>query len=136
MPQIMRLIALINSLLFCFMALNAQDKAEVLELLSETSDSISSYSLQEIHDDISVVKGTLYFYKNFVSSQDASSCSFSPSCSEYAVLAVKKQGLIKGLINFADRFQRCNGKSPQDYEYIKEKHLLYDPVRDAKYNEL
>ena len=44
------------------------------------------------------------FYKNFISSQDASSCTFTPSCSEYAILTIKEQGVIIGTMNFFDRF--------------------------------
>lgn len=74
------------------------------------------------------------FYKSFVSSQDASSCSFTPSCSVYAVQAIKTQGLLLGLINFFDRFSRCNTLSPEDYNIDEESHLLIDPVRNFSYH--
>ena len=73
------------------------------------------------------------FYKNFISSQDASSCTFTPSCSEYAMLAIKKQGVIVGTINFFDRFSRCNGLSPENYTIDNEKKVLIDPPRNFKY---
>lgn len=129
-------IIILNSILFCFvLGTKAQSKAEIQEMLPDVRND-SSYCLKEIDNDVSAIKGALYFYKNYVSSQDASQCSFYPSCSEYAVIAIKKQGLIKGLINFSDRFQRCNGKSPEQYELIPGKHLLFDPVRDINYKEL
>ncbi len=127
----MRSIILI-SLCLCLQVLSAQSKEEILEMLPSKQAS-SSYFLSEVNN-VSLLKSMLHFYKNFISSQDASNCSFSPSCSEYAAIAIKKQGLIKGLINFADRFQRCHGKDPDQYIYLKEKHLLYDPVRDGKYH--
>ncbi len=73
------------------------------------------------------------FYKNFISSQDASSCTFTPSCSEYAMLSIKKQGAIIGTINFFDRFSRCNGLSPENYDIDIEHHVLIDPPRNFKY---
>ena len=73
------------------------------------------------------------FYKNFISSQDASTCSFTPSCSEYAILAIKKQGLITGIINFFDRFSRCNGCNNSYYIRDKKTGLLIDPVRNLHY---
>ncbi|MBN2613513.1 MAG: membrane protein insertion efficiency factor YidD [Bacteroidales bacterium] len=76
------------------------------------------------------------FYKNFISSQDASSCTFTPSCSEYAIQAIKRQGVIIGTINFFDRFARCNGLSPEHYELDYEKRVLIDPPRDFKYEML
>ncbi len=75
-------------------------------------------------------------YKSFISSQDASSCTFTPSCSEYAMMAINKQGVIFGIINFFDRFSRCNGLSPENYMTDPEKRVLIDPPRDFKYEEL
>ncbi|HPE86095.1 MAG: membrane protein insertion efficiency factor YidD [Bacteroidia bacterium] len=79
------------------------------------------------------ISGAFYFYKRFISSQDGSQCSFTPSCSEYAVLAIEKQGLIKGGLNFLDRFSRCNSLSPELYSRDPETHLLIDPVKNIKY---
>ena len=93
-------------------------------------------SLRSYNSEYDLIFTNLFlFYKKFVSSQDASSCSFTPSCSEYAILAIKKQGFIVGIINFWDRFSRCNGMSPEDYEVDNNVGLLIDPVRDIKYEE-
>ena len=35
-------------------------------------------------------------------------CRFCPSCSEYAILALKKYGLIKGVKMSVNRILRCN----------------------------
>ena len=75
-------------------------------------------------------------YKSFISSQDASSCTFTPSCSEYAMMAITKQGVIIGTINFFDRFSRCNGLSPENYVPDPEKRVFIDPPRDFKYEML
>ena len=72
-------------------------------------------------------------YKSFISSQDASSCTFTPSCSEYAMMAITKQGVIIGTINFFDRFSRCNGLSPENYVPDPEKRVFIDPPRDFNY---
>ena len=72
------------------------------------------------------------FYKNYISSQDLSSCNFTPSCSEYAVKAIKAQGLILGIANSFDRLTRCNGMNADNYKLLFNKHLLYDPVRNFK----
>ena len=74
--------------------------------------------------------GLFKFYKKFVSSQDANSCSFTPSCSVYALEAIEQQGLFIGWINFFDRFARCNGLSPGDYPVDKHEKLLLDPVKN------
>ena len=70
--------------------------------------------------------GLFLFYKTFFSSQDLTVCTFSPSCSEYGILAVKKFGMIKGGVMTMDRLTRCNGLSPQNYEIDKKTMLLKD----------
>ena len=34
-------------------------------------------------------------------------CIYNPSCSEYAILAIKKYGLKVGWVKFKERFSRC-----------------------------
>lgn len=70
--------------------------------------------------------GLFLFYKFAFSSQDANKCSFHPSCSEYGLIAVKKQGPILGILNTLDRLQRCNGLSPELYQFDQERSLLID----------
>lgn len=67
-------------------------------------------------------------YKAFISSQDIAACSFTPSCSVYALEAIKKQGVVVGGINFFDRFSRCNSMSPEAYSRHPKTGLLFDPV--------
>ncbi|WP_085518392.1 membrane protein insertion efficiency factor YidD [Marivirga sericea] len=76
-----------------------------------------------------VFSGLFLFYKSFISSQDAQSCSFIPSCSVYALEAVKKQGVLKGMMNGFDRLSRCNSLSPEKYEVDPETRLLIDPLQ-------
>lgn len=42
-------------------------------------------------------------------------CRFIPSCTEYTVRAVEKQGLRRGLWMAADRFRRCRPAYQGDY---------------------
>lgn len=66
-------------------------------------------------------------YKTIFSSQDLRHCTFNPSCSVYAVQSMKKKGVIIGFMDTMDRLTRCNGLSPQNYEYDAEHKLLMDP---------
>ncbi|MGB3467163.1 MAG: membrane protein insertion efficiency factor YidD [Cyclobacteriaceae bacterium] len=75
------------------------------------------------------LNGAFYFYKEFLSSQDGDNCSFTPSCSEYAVLAVKEKGLLKGSVMFFDRYTRCNTFSNEFYKKDFKKKRLIDPVK-------
>lgn len=76
-----------------------------------------------------VFSGLFLFYKTFFSSQDLTVCTFTPSCSEYGILAVKKFGMVKGGVMTMDRLTRCNGLSPQNYEFDKTNMLLKDDPR-------
>jgi uncharacterized protein len=70
--------------------------------------------------------GLFLMYKTFFSSQDLAACTFTPSCSEFGILSVKKYGVVKGGIMTMDRLTRCNGLSPQNYEIDKKTFLLKD----------
>jgi putative membrane protein insertion efficiency factor len=70
----------------------------------------------------------LKFYQLVISSQDRPSCMFTPTCSEYALLAVQKYGLVAGTIMAADRILRCNGTGEKYYIRDKKTGRLYDPV--------
>lgn len=67
------------------------------------------------------------FYQVFISPQDAPSCPFNPTCSEYGKQAIYKYGLVRGVIMAADRFQRCNGLSARFYPRDPATGRLIDP---------
>jgi len=46
-------------------------------------------------------------YQNLISPNMTKSCRFYPSCSEYAFLAVKKYGALKGSWKGLKRIVRC-----------------------------
>jgi len=48
------------------------------------------------------------FYRRFISPLTPPSCRFYPTCSEYAVLAIKKYGPFKGSLKAILRILRCN----------------------------
>lgn len=68
------------------------------------------------------------FYKKFFSSQDVSSCPFSPSCSVYFISSIEKKGVLTGVLSGIDRYMRCNGKSNDKYKLDRETMHLSDPV--------
>ena len=121
-------------------SINAQTREDINKLRDlyqlNTREDKYSYA-RTFNNEVEFIFTRLFlFYKNFISSQDASSCTFTPSCSEYAMMAIKKQGALVGVINFFDRFSRCNGLSPENYDYDLEKKVLIDPPRNIKYEEL
>ncbi|MCR5172727.1 MAG: membrane protein insertion efficiency factor YidD [Treponema sp.] len=59
-----------------------------------------------------------WFYKKFITSQDMSHCSYDPSCSNYMVLCIKRDGLL-GLIEGLDRLERCTTHEDRVNLYTK-----------------
>jgi putative membrane protein insertion efficiency factor len=58
------------------------------------------------------------FYQSFISSQDGdNNCIFYPSCSQYAINAIKKKGVFLGIMMAADRLTRCNPYELHLYNY-------------------
>jgi putative membrane protein insertion efficiency factor len=47
----------------------------------------------------------------------ANTCKYHPSCSEYAVLAIRKHGVVKGMGMAAWRLLRCNPWSMGGVDY-------------------
>lgn len=111
----------------------AQSKNEVLDyknLLTEQKKEVHYKAAEENKNEIeSVFSGLFKVYKNFISSQDGSNCVFYPSCSEYGLLAVKKYGVLLGTANTMDRLTRCNGLSPEKYEWTADRTLMIDELK-------
>ncbi len=132
----MKNIIIIVFLLINSISLISQTKEEIHELskINEIEKKDRFSYVKEYKNEIDFIFSNLFlFYKKYISSQDMARCSFTPSCSEYAIKAIKSQGLIIGVINFFDRFSRCNGINQNYYEKDYELQLLIDPVRNIKY---
>jgi uncharacterized protein len=115
----------------------AQSREEILCLklkpYQQPDNGFITYS-QQTDKEIQQFTGWLFrFYKKFISSQDHGNCSFTPSCSEYAIIAIREEGLLIGSVNTLDRLTRCHGKNNPHYPKNKEKDLLIDEVRDHNY---
>jgi uncharacterized protein len=111
---------------------NAIRGSEILQMREVFTSKESKISYVHAKDNINEIgllfSGLFLFYKNFISSQDSQSCSFSPSCSEFGMEAVKKQGVITGILNTVDRLTRCHGFSAEKYQRDPHTHLLIDPL--------
>ncbi len=58
------------------------------------------------------------FYRKYLSSlKRYPTCRYIPTCSEYAVLAIEKYGVVKGLIKAVWRVLRCNPFSKGGVDY-------------------
>jgi len=58
-------------------------------------------------------------YKYMISPLFPSSCRFTPSCSEYAIDAVRKYGALKGSALAARRIMKCNPFHEGGFDPVK-----------------
>lgn len=61
----------------------------------------------------------LKFYRNYLSVMKFRCCRFYPSCSEYAIEAVGKDGILLGGIKSFWRLIRCNPFSRGGYDPVQ-----------------
>lgn len=60
----------------------------------------------------------IYFYKFVISPFLPKVCRFYPTCSSYALSAVKSFGFFRGAIIAGKRLLRCSGKNKGGCDYI------------------
>jgi len=60
--------------------------------------------------------GLVRFYQLAISPHTPPTCRFTPSCSEYAVLALREYGAVRGAILAVWRILRCNPWGGQGYD--------------------
>lgn len=110
----------------------AQTRDQILEFsgLMKPADARTDYSMtiDATNELYLILTGSFVFYKTFISSQDAATCTFYPTCSVYALSSIRTNGLL-GILDAIDRLSRCNGLSPEKYSIHEATHRLYDPVR-------
>lgn len=65
------------------------------------------------------------FYRKFISPLKRPSCKYYPTCSTYALTALKRFGLIKGTILSVNRILRCNPWSMGGIDPVPEEYHLF-----------
>lgn len=55
-----------------------------------------------------ILLGLIYFYKLCISPCLPKTCRYLPTCSEYAIQAIKEFGVFKGSVLALKRILRCN----------------------------
>ena len=58
------------------------------------------------------------FYRLFISPFLGRNCIYSPSCSEYGIIALKKHGVFKGTFLTVKRILRCNSLFKGGYDPV------------------
>jgi putative membrane protein insertion efficiency factor len=65
-------------------------------------------------------------YQRFISPALPRRCKYHPTCSEYAVQAIRAHGVLRGLVLAAWRLLRCNPWSHGGYDPV-EAQTLFGP---------
>ncbi|MBR2444808.1 MAG: membrane protein insertion efficiency factor YidD [Clostridia bacterium] len=60
-------------------------------------------------------------YKKYISPYLPKACRFTPTCSEYAIEAIERFGVIRGSLLAGYRILRCNPYSKGGYDPVPEK---------------
>jgi uncharacterized protein len=63
-------------------------------------------------------------YQRFASPALQRRCKYHPSCSEYAVQAIGRFGILKGLLLAAWRLLRCNPWSHGGYDPVEQQTIF------------
>ena len=58
------------------------------------------------------------FYRVFISPLKPPTCRFVPTCSEYALQAVEKYGVVRGMYKAIRRILRCHPFHPGGYDPV------------------
>ena len=58
------------------------------------------------------------FYQRFISPYTPPTCRFTPSCSQYAIEAIRKHGPFKGMALAVWRILRCNPWGGSGYDPV------------------
>ncbi|MDD2991931.1 MAG: membrane protein insertion efficiency factor YidD [Pygmaiobacter sp.] len=68
-----------------------------------------------------LVLALLRGYKKYISPSLGNNCRFLPTCSEYAMEAVERHGILKGGLLSIWRILRCNPFGRRGYDPVPEK---------------
>jgi putative membrane protein insertion efficiency factor len=72
----------------------------------------------------SIVIAPIRAYQRVISPALPRSCKYEPTCSHYAVEAVRTQGAVRGLILAGWRILRCNPWSHGGYDPVSAQRLF------------
>jgi putative membrane protein insertion efficiency factor len=71
-----------------------------------------------------VATAPLRFYQRAISPAMPARCKYYPSCSEYAVQAVRRYGVVRGVVLAAWRLLRCNPWSHGGVDFVEDQTLF------------
>lgn len=67
---------------------------------------------------VTLLVAPIRFYRAFISPLTPPSCRFTPTCSQYAIEALRKHGPLRGLALAVWRILRCNPWGGSGYDPV------------------
>ena len=79
-----------------------------------------------------VMAAPIRFFQRYLSGADGHRCPMTPSCSSYALQAMKRHGAVKGWIMACDRLMRCGRDELKHSPSVLTRHGVRckDPVQN------
>ena len=96
--------------------------------IHDATNTIQDYHITE-YKIVTILLTQLY--KKIISSQNISACIFSQSCSNYSQEAIRRHGIILGLLMTSDRLQRCHSRGLIYYQIDPKTKKAIDGWADA-----
>jgi putative membrane protein insertion efficiency factor len=78
-----------------------------------------------------LVLAPVVLYQRLISPALPRRCKYEPTCSRYAVQAVREYGILRGLVLAAWRLLRCNPWSHGGFDPVEAQQLFGDDQRRA-----
>ena len=75
------------------------------------------------------VVGPVRVYQRLISPVLPARCKYHPTCSQYAVHAVRRYGVLRGLVLAAWRLLRCNPWSHGGVDFVEDQTVFRSPPR-------
>jgi putative membrane protein insertion efficiency factor len=71
-----------------------------------------------------IVKAPLLFYQRAISPALPRRCKYEPTCSRYALRAIERHGVLRGIVLAGWRLLRCNPWSHGGYDPVEAQRLF------------
>jgi putative membrane protein insertion efficiency factor len=71
-----------------------------------------------------IATAPIEFYRRFISPAIPQRCKYYPSCSAYAAQAIRRYGILRGLVLGGWRLLRCNPFSHGGYDPVENQRLF------------
>lgn len=86
--------------------------------------TVSRFTHALSHAAAAILLAPVRLYQRFISPALPARCKYHPTCSAYAVEAVRELGVMRGVVVAAWRLARCNPWSNGGYDPVSDRRLF------------